>query len=293
MTKTLKADIMLVWVTFFWGATYALTKIAVEMFSPMNLIALRFSIAFLAMLPVFWKRLVRADRKTVRYSAILSVVLFLVFTSMTYGVKYTSASNAAFLAGLTVIFIAVGSFLFLGKKLNKKTWVCVLLSLLGVCLLTITPELRFNMGVGDFLSLMVSVLYAVYVLLLDKYTQEVDSIVLGVLQLGFVGVIATGMSMATEHFLLPRDAKSLWIIFVLSILCTAFAYVVQTVAQKYTSPTHTGIILSLEIVFSGIFAYFLVGEVLRPINYVGAVLLMIAVILMEIDVTFGKRETMN
>lgn len=293
MTKSLKADILLVWVTFFWGATYALTKIAVEMFSPMNLIALRFSIAFLAMLPIFWKRIVRADRKTIGYSAILSLVLFLIFMSMTYGVKYTSASNAAFLAGLTVIFIAVGSFLFLGKRLDKKTWVCVVLSLLGVCLLTLTPELRFNMGIGDFLSLMVSVLYAVYVLLVDKYTQEVDSVALGVLQLGFVGVIATGMSMATEHFLLPRDTKSLWIIFVLSILCTAFAYVVQTVAQKYTSPTHTGIILSLEIVFSGTFAYLLVGEVLRPINYVGAVLLMIAVILMEIDVKFGKRETTN
>lgn len=290
MKTALKADLMLVLVTFFWGATYALTKIAVETFSPMNLIALRFGIAFLAMLPLFWRRIVRADKKTVGYSAVLSVVLFLVFTSMTYGVKYTSASNAAFLAGLTVIFIALGSFLFLGQKLNTKTWICVFLSLAGVCLLTITPQLRFNMGIGDILSLLVSVFYAVYVLLIDRYTQEVDSVVLGVLQLGFVGMFAAAASMATERLILPSDTKSLWIIFVLSILCTAFAYVVQTVAQKYTTPTHTGIILSLEIVFSGVFAYLLVGEVLSLINYLGAVLLMAAVLLMEMDLKIFSHK---
>lgn len=293
MKTSLKADLLLLLVTFFWGSTYALTKIALEVFSPVNLISLRFIVAFLVAAAIFHKRLLRTDRTTIYYSFLLSIVLFFTFMAMNYGVKYTTASNAAFLAGLTVIFIALGGFFFLGGKLEKKTWFCVLLATLGVSFLTMSPDLKLSMGLGDILSLFVAILYAVFVLLTDKFTRKVDSLCLGILQIGFVGLISTLWSLVTETYTLPTNGKSLTIVFFLGVLCTGLAFVAQTVAQKYTSPTHTGIILSMETVFSGIFAYILVGEVLRPINYVGAFLLVVAIFLMEIDLKSIRNKLLK
>lgn len=288
MKKSLKADLMLVLVTFFWGTTYVFTKMAVESLPPLNLVSWRFGIAFAVMLPIFWKRIKNAGRQTVLYSALLAFPLLLCFVAMTYGVKYTSASNASFLAGISIIFIALGAFLFHGKKPDKKTIFCILLTLAGIALLTLGPDFRIHMGIGDLLSLSVSLFYGIYVLLLDRYARRVDPVSLGVMQLGFVAGFSVILSGLFERSVCPTGLRSWVILLILGIFCTAIAYVMQTVAQKYTTPTHTGIILSLEIVFSGIFAYLLLGEVLRPINYIGAFLLISAVLIMEID--FGRMK---
>ena len=67
----------------------------------------------------------------------------------------------------------------------------------------------------------------------------------------------------------------------LALFCTGFAFVVQTVQQQYTSASHVGLIFTLEPLFSAIVAYFLADEVLAPRGYVGAILMMSSLIIME------------
>jgi drug/metabolite transporter (DMT)-like permease len=62
---------------------------------------------------------------------------------------------------------------------------------------------------------------------------------------------------------------------------------VQTTAQQYTSATHTGLILSLEPVFSAIFAFTILGEILSLRGYAGAVILLSSVLIAEVD--FKKK----
>ena len=69
----------------------------------------------------------------------------------------------------------------------------------------------------------------------------------------------------------------------LSIFCTAIGYIVQSTAQKYTTATHTGLILSLEPVFSAILGYFVLGETLATRGYIGALLMLLSVLNAEVD----------
>jgi drug/metabolite transporter (DMT)-like permease len=96
-------------------------------------------------------------------------------------------------------------------------------------------------------------------------------------------------SMFTETVRLPNTTVSWVSILSLSILCTAVGYIVQTTAQQYTSATHTGLILSLEPVFSAIFAFAVLGEVLSLKGYTGAAILMFSVLIAEVD--FKKKGT--
>ncbi|MEH6934025.1 DMT family transporter [Bacillus sp. JJ783] len=274
MKIQLKADLMLLLVTFFWGASILLTKVGLDDIEEYNLIALRFIIAFLLSGLIFYKHLFKIDFKTVKYSFILASVLFIVYIFATFGTKYTSVSNAGFLLCLTVIFIPILSAIFLKHIPEKKV-------ILGIGLLTLTSE--FKIGNGDIFCILSALFYAIHVIITGSVTKHVNSIALGVVQLGFVGLFSLIFSLVMETPKLPGTIDSWLIILALSIFCTAVAFIVQVIAQQYTTPTHTGLIFSLEPVFSAGFAFFFTGETLTGKGYLGATLILLSVLIAEVD----------
>ncbi|MEH7458890.1 DMT family transporter, partial [Bacillus sp. JJ1127] len=199
----------------------------------------------------------------------------------TFGTKYTSVSNAGFLMSLTVIFIPALSSIFLKQRPEKKVILGIVLTIVGIGLLTLNSQLKI--GYGDILCILCALFYAVHIIVTGTMTKHVDSITLGVLQLGFVGIFSTVFSMCMETPKLPNTFESWFSILVLSIFCTAIAFIVQIIAQQYTSPTHTGLIFSLEPVFSAGFAFLFTGEMLTFKGYVGATLLLLSVLIVELD----------
>ncbi|MGE7687301.1 DMT family transporter [Peribacillus simplex] len=281
MKLQLKADLAILMITFFWGASILLTKIGLNHIQEYNLIALRFLIAFFISGIVFYKHLIKIDFKTVIYAFILASILFLIYIFATFGTKYTSVSNAGFLMSLTVIFIPVLEFINFKQRPEKKVVVGILLTILGISLLTLNSELRI--GFGDLLCILCALFYAVYILVTGAMTKHVDSISLGVLQLGFVGLFAFVFSMFMEKPRLPDTFESWFAVLVLSIFCTAITFIVQIIAQQYTSPTHIGLIFTLEPVFSAGIAYIFTGETLDLKGYLGATLILLSVLIAELD----------
>jgi drug/metabolite transporter (DMT)-like permease len=281
MTKQLRADLLLLMITVFWGASYILTKTGLTVLQPFNLTALRFIIAFIVSAIIFYKHILKTDLKTVKYAFVLAVILFGVFITMTFGLENTSASNAGFLVSLSVVFIPIISFAFLKQKIEKKVIVGICFAFLGIALLTLNNELR--VGSGDLLCILCAILFALHIIVTGNYTQNVDSISLSVLQLGFVGLLSIVFSLFTETVRLPNTSLTWFAVLALSILCTAVGYIVQTTSQKYTTAAHTGLILSLEPVFSAIFAFVFLGEVLSTKGYIGAAILLLSVLIAELD----------
>lgn len=286
MTRQGKGDLMLLFITVFWGTSYILTKVALESLTPFTLTAFRFIIAFMVSAAVFYKNILKSDFKTIKYSLVLAIILFLVFISMTFGLKTTSASNAGFLISLSVVFIPIISALFLKQKIEKKVIIGVSMATVGIALLTLNTQLEI--GSGDMLCILCALLFAVHVVATGVFTKRVDSISLGVLQLGFVGLFSMIFSLITEKTQLPDNPRTWFAILSLSILCTAAGYIVQTTAQQYTSASHTGLILSLEPVFSALFAYMFLEEILPARGYVGAVILLLSVLIAEVN--FKKKD---
>jgi drug/metabolite transporter (DMT)-like permease len=281
MRSQLKADLLLVIVAMFWGASCLLTKIGVGEIQEFNLIALRFIIAFVLSCLVFINRLKRVDFKTIKYAAILGTILFIVFVFMTFGVKYTTVSNAGFLTCLAGIFIPIITYVFLKQKQELKVIFCIILSFLGIYLLTVNVKVQFN--IGDLLCILCSLGFSIFIIFTGILGKEVDSISLGVLQLGFAGFYSLIFSLIFESPILPTSSQSWFVVLTLSILCTAFGFIVQTTVQKQTTATHTGLIFSLEPAFAAIFAFLFMHEILSPSGYLGEIILFFSILLIEID----------
>ncbi|MCG7336912.1 DMT family transporter [Sporosarcina sp. ACRSM] len=278
----LKGDLMMVMVTMFWGASYLFMKMGLQSIQEYNLIALRFGFAFLVATLVFYRRFPKMDRKTILHGFLLGSLLFLSTSVVVIGLKTTSVSNAGFLFSLAVIFVPLLIALFSRKKPEKRLLISVCISMTGIGLLTLNETLSIN--TGDFLCILGALFYALHIIITGKVTQKADAISIGVLQLGFAGAWGLLFSSIFEKPQLPNDTESWMAILALSILCSAVGFIGQTVAQKYTSPTRTGLIFSLEPVFAAFFAFIFIGEILTYKGYVGAVLVLLGVLAAEINV---------
>lgn len=277
MNKQLQANFLIVLVALFWGSTYFLTKMAVEELEPFNLTALRFGTAFIITALFFFKRIRNADRTVIKYSIILGVLAVIAVLSMTFGVQYTTASNAGFLISLSVVMIPLISVVVLKKRIKAKLLLSVILATIGIVCLTLNEQLTINKG--DILCILCATSFAVQVLIMERIPKSADSVAIGALQLGITAVVNFILSFFLENFTVLSDLKVWGVIVILGVFCTAFCYIIQIYALKNTSAIQAGIILSLEPVFSAIFAYIFLGELLSKQGYIGAILLFISVIL--------------
>ncbi len=292
MTKQFKADLMLILVTLFWGVSYLFMDLCLRYMEPFGLNAFRFSLAFLVAFIVAFPKLKSVNRETLKYSAILGFILMIVYFGATFGVQYTSLSNAGFLCALAVVITPIFGFFFKGQKAEKKLILVVILCLAGIGLLTLNEKLQ--PAVGDLLCILCAVAYAVDLLVTESAVQKesVNPFQLGVYQLGFTGIFNLILALVLEDNTLPKDVEFWFPALFLAIFCTGVAFIVQVMAQQYTSAAHVGVIFTLEPVFAGFVAYFFAGEILTSRGYLGAILLIIGLFIMEIDwkILLKKKE---
>ena len=240
------------------------------------------------------RKLKGINKQTLKYSLLIGSVLVFVYIGATFGVKYTTLSNSGFLCALTVIFVPIIEILVLRKKPQKKIIFAVTMSLIGIMMLTLKDDFSINMANlrGDLLCILGATAYAIDLILTEKAVshEEVDAFQLGVFQLGVTGVYMLAMSFIFEQPHLPTTPMIWGSVIFLSIFCTGVAFIVQAIAQQYTTAAHVGIIFTLEPVFAAVVAYFFAGEVLTVKSYLGAVIMMAALFVTEIDFSGKKRE---
>lgn len=287
MSKQVKADGILILVTLCWGVSYLLMDISLTELDPFTLNAFRFLGAFAIAAILSWKKLKTVNKTTLKYSVMVGIALVFVYIGATFGVKYTSLSNSGFLCALTVIFTPILGWFFFKKIPEKKLIFVVITCFVGIALLTLGDDFSINMAhlKGDLLCIMCAVAYAIDLLLTEKAVshEEVDAYQLGVFQLGVTGLLNLIMSIAVETPHLPETGAVWGSVLFLAIFCTGVAFVLQPIAQQYTTASHVGVIFTLEPVFAAIVAYFFAGEILSPKAYAGAILMLASILIMEID----------
>ncbi len=286
MKTELKADIMLLFVTLCWGASYLMMDICMEEMEVLNLNAFRFLVAFLIAGAISFKKLLGVSKETLKYSLVVSVCQVLVYCGATYGVKYTSISYAGFLIGLSSVMTPVLAIILYRTLPEKKLVAAVILCVLGTALLTLGGGGNSDStAFGNILCILTALFYSIALLITERAVQKpnVDPYLLGVTELAFIGIIMMALSAAFEQPHMPQSPRVLWAALFLAVLCTGLAFVVQNVAQQYTSATKVGLIFSLEPVFAGIVAYFAAGEILTGQAYFGAFLMILGIFVMEID----------
>ena len=276
----------LVLVTMSWGMSNILMTFCLEEMGEMTLNAYRFLGAFILIGAVMFKRIRHVNRETIKASLVLSVLIFVVYALNTYGIQYTSVSNAGFLIALSVLFTPIVS-IFIKKKIpEKKLFIIALACTVGIGLMTLDSHLR--MAFGDILCLLCALVCGFYLVFNEIFVkrEEVDAFQTGVYELGFAGVWFAILAFIMEKPVIPHSPTTWGCLLFLTLFSTGFAFIAQSIAQQYTDASRVGVIYTMEPVFSRIGARLILHEMLIPRAIIGELILIVSMIAMEVD--FGK-----
>lgn len=271
-----RAELLMAVVTLAWGSSYLLMKVGLEGISPFNLIALRFGIAFLTMMLFFFPRFRGIKADDLGKGFLTGTLLFLIFAALVVGVSLTTASTAGFLASTTVVIVPILEALIRRKLPGRNIMLSILLAVIGLYLLTVKEGLALDRGAAY--CLLAAFVYAVYIIVFDRIAKQGDSFLISIIQLGVAALLGAGFMLAFETPKLPETGLQWGAMLGLGIVCSAFGFVAQPLAQRYTSSEKIGLIFSLEPVFSALLSYIFLREILSGRGYVGAALIFAGVV---------------
>lgn len=289
-----RAEAALVVNTIIWGATFVVVKQALRDVSPVLFLALRFTLATVALLVLFrgsWSHPLN-PRRSLAGGLVAGVFLFSGYAFQTIGLQFTTAPKSAFLTGLTAVMTPLLAALVYRNKPRLIETGGVLVATGGMALMTLPgaalPGQALAMNRGDLLTVCCAACYAAHILALGRYSATSSFELLSTAQIGVSALLAWSLfrAMETPHI---RWTAGVWVAIVITgLFATAVAFTFQAWAQKYTTSTRTALIFMLEPVFAWITSYVLTGETLSRPAAAGAGLILAGILLVELKPFSGQ-----
>lgn len=279
------AELGLFYCAFIWGSTFVVTKYALNAVDPSAMVAIRFFVSALALLPFVIRK--KNFFAHIKEAFVLSFFLACLYLTQTAGLLYTTASNSGFITGLFIIFIPI--FLFLFKK-EKPGFFELLASLTAVIGMWFLTGGIAGINKGDLLTLIAAMSYSAHLLFTDKYVKGgYDITKLAFHQFWLVALISClAVIISGKNFYVANTGGWLVILF-LAFFPTLSAFFIQMNAQKYSDPFKVGIIFTLEPVFAAAFAWTVGGEDFFAAKAFGGFLIFSAMLINEIGKIKDKK----
>jgi drug/metabolite transporter (DMT)-like permease len=267
--------------TLLWGASYIFIKISLQAMHPSTFMFFRFLIASLCFLPVLAFYKPRFKRLDIIRGATLGLLLVGINFFQTIGMQTISASVSAFLTGTSIVFV-----LFIKLIIQKKLPHLLDVGIVLVCvagLALVTGNAGATWGTGVLYTLICAFFAALHTYVLSDYASKSDALVLTLFQLVILPAVAVVYAVVLDGGLDINLQPITWGGVVLcAVFCTTIAFWMQTYAQKHLTALKAAIILTLEPVFTTLFARIALGETLYSQFYLGAFMILGAVVFMNI-----------
>lgn len=275
------AAIGLIVTTIIWGSAFVVMKNSVDIISPTYLLALRFTIAAIALILVFWRQVMKITKSDLICGGLLGVFLFVSYFFQTYGLKFTTASKNAFITTLYVILVPFLHWFFNRKRPTRKNIAAAVIAVIGLALLSLEGDLSVNPG--DLLTFICGIFFAVHIVFIDRFTTNHNPVTMTVIQMAVAAILSWLIAPVLEGGLDVRviDRSMMVSLLYLGIFSTMIGFLLQNVGQKYLTPNTSSILLSFESVFGLIFSVIFLGDPLTVRLIAGCVLMFAAVILSE------------
>lgn len=288
MTTQARADLTLAVIAAIWGSTFIVVKGAIEDCSVVLFLALRFSIATIALLLIFFRKL-KFDRRGVAGGVLAGVFLIAGYLLQTAGLLSTSASKSGFLTGIYIVLVPLLSAFVYKIVPGWREWLGVGLAAAGMALMTLDGQ-RLEIGQGDALTIAGAVTFAAHILVLGHWSKRSSTELLSVVQIAAGAVVCWILLPVVETPAVNWTPRLLIALAITGLVATALVFAAQTWAQSHTTATRTALIFSLEPVFAAITGYLAAGERFTVQAFVGALLILTGILRVELKPASGSRD---
>src|SRR6266567_6311007 len=283
--RNVKVNALLVFVSMIWGSTFLIVQQTIRLTGPFTFLAMRFCIAALVLAVIFHKRLAQITRAEIITGSFIGLFLFGAYALQTTGLQYTSSSKAGFITGLYVPLVAILAVPLLRQKPTLSSLLGVMLSVVGVTLISVNSSFQFTFGLGEFLVMGCAIACALHVICISKFAPRVDAMNLALVQIALTAILSLiAMPIAREPFVLPPMPVWGSAVF-MGVAATAFALAVMNRVQQFVSSTQATLIYALELVWVGLLGS-LAGEQLSLFAWMGCGCIVLGTITGELHLSW-------
>jgi drug/metabolite transporter (DMT)-like permease len=272
-----------------WGSTFVVVKDAVERMPVMDFLAWRFAIAAIAMAAIRPHAVAALSPAARRHGALLGLALAAGYVAQTFGLQRTPATISGFITGLFVVFTPLCAGVLLRKRVDAASWLGVVVATVGLGLLSLHGV---TVGTGEAITLLCALSFALHIVGLGEWSTPSSAYGLAVVQLATVVVVSIVIA-APDTLSPPPDAGAWGAVLLTALAATAFGFFVQTWAQAHLAPTRAAVIMTMEPVFAGVFGVAIGGDDLTARTVIGAVLVLLAMFLVELGPRRGADATIE
>ncbi|MGN1119714.1 MAG: DMT family transporter [Oscillospiraceae bacterium] len=297
--KTIRSSLLLLLTAIIWGVAFVSQSEGMQHMGPFTFSAARSILGSIVLLPVIAVTRARARKSDdesrrklpLKPTLIGGLCCGLALTAASllqqFGVSMTTVGKSGFITAMYIIFTPILG-IFIGRKAPWIVWVSAALGAVGLYLLCMNGE-EFSISTGDLLVLLCAVMFAVHILVIDRFSPQTDGVVLSCIQFFVCFVISLVGVLIFEQPSFEQITDGAISVLYAGIMSSGVAYTLQIVGQKGLDPTVAALILSLESVVATIAGYiaYLVGflendQTMTARQIAGCVVVFAAVILVQL-----------
>ena len=278
----LLAFLALLVMTAAWGSTFFLINDLVTRIPVVDLLAVRFAIASVALGLIAAPRL-HLSRSVLSYGVLLGLLYGAAQILQTAGLAHTTASISGFVTGLYVVATPLLTALILRRKIPPLTWLAAVLATLGLGVLAVHG---FAIGYGELLTLISAVIYAGHIVALGRFSTPETTLSLSLVQLSMITLVTAVAALwptagSAPGIQLPESLHDWLVVLYLALIASALTMVLQTWAQAHIEPSRAAVIMAMEPVWAAAFAVALGGESITARMIIGGLAIVSAMYLVE------------
>jgi len=277
MLEKRKGIIAVLLAAMIWGGGFIATSKSLDSFPTLTMLSIRFSVAALIILVIFFKRIRKITKKEFIRGIPLGIFLFLAFATQTYGLNFTTVANNSFLTALNVIFTPYIVWIIYKQKPSNKIFLASILSLIGVGILTMNG-VTFSLNIGDAITLLAALCFSLHVIWASSMS-DVDHVITTFVQMVVAAIISTISAGLFDPKLEQVSSSSIVSLIYLIVAATVISYLLQMYGARQISSSMVSILLSTEAMFATVFSFFILHEKLDGKSLISILLMSIAVLI--------------
>lgn len=282
-----QSEILMAAVIIARSTSFVISKMSMDTLEPFNILAVRFILAFLILIVLFFKQLQRCTKRVFRNGVILGITYTGVMGFEMLGILNTETSLASLIDNSAFILVPFFEIILLRVFPKRKVVIGMVIAFLGLLALSLGPGAAFNIGYVYLLIAMV--FYAAAIFETSVFAKEGEPLLVGIIQLGTMGVLSLVFSLFFESFRMPNSGAEWGMILLLAVVCSVFGFTLQPVAQRNLDADRAGMFSALNPLAALVWGFLILGEGMTPAKWLGSALILIGLLLPSIQLKRNRN----
>lgn len=288
------AFILLVASSFFWSGNFFTGKVAsLYNLTPFKLSFLRWSLAFLILLPFTYKKIIKDYEKyknNLPFLILTSILGVTIFNSFTYlSLETSMVINSSIMASITPLLIIFFSWAIFKTPTNFMQFFGIILSIIGVLLIiskaNLNNLLNLNFTIGDLWMLSAVFAWGLYSVLLKKIDSTLSQLATleVMIFIGLIFIFPFYFLEVKNGSYLPKDSTEIFMISYVAIFASITSFFAWNKGVAILGANKASLFLHLIPVFSSMWAIIFLGENFSLFHLLGTIFIILGIILSNIN----------